>query len=309
MGDHFLIIGATLLDSKGKPRAGLEPGTSNPARIRHTRGGTARNVAENLACFGAEVILLSAVGDDNTGRQLIAQTAESGVDVSEVQIISGERTGSYIAILDEEGSLSVALDDVSIMSHISSAYLYQNRRLFRDACMILFDGSIDEAAMAMAVRLATKYDVPICADPSSSRLAYKLKEFLPHLHLVVPNEVEAAALSEVDFSGYDPDASLEVALILMRSGVDTVIVTLSDFGLVYSTSDETGYIPARYSEIVDSTGSGDSVTAAVMFGMVNDFPITEAIRLGAAAGSLTLQTGETVVPDLSLDMLYDHLIV
>jgi pseudouridine kinase len=46
-----------------------------------------------------------------------------------------------------------------------------------------------------------------------------------------------------------------------------------------------------------------------MFGMVNDFPITEAIRLGAAAGSLTLQTGETVVPDLSLDMLYDHLIV
>jgi pseudouridine kinase len=88
-----------------------------------------------------------------------------------------------------------------------------------------------------------------------------------------------------------------------------VIVTLSDFGLVYSTSDETGYIPARYGEIVDSTGSGDSVTAAVMFGMVNDFPITEAIRLGAAAGSLTLQTGETVVPDLSLDMLYDHLIV
>jgi pseudouridine kinase len=46
-----------------------------------------------------------------------------------------------------------------------------------------------------------------------------------------------------------------------------------------------------------------------MFGMVNDFPITEAIRLGAVAGSLTLQTGETVVPDLSLDMLYDHLIV
>jgi pseudouridine kinase len=46
-----------------------------------------------------------------------------------------------------------------------------------------------------------------------------------------------------------------------------------------------------------------------MFGMVNDLPITEAIRLGAAAASLTLQTSETVVPDLSLDMLYDHLIV
>jgi pseudouridine kinase len=309
MGDHFLMIGATLLDSKGKPIAGLEPGTSNPSRIRHTRGGTARNVAENLACFGAEVLLLSAIGDDHTGRQLIAQTAESGVDVSHVQVIDGQRTGSYIAILDEEGSLSVALDDVSIMSHISPAQLYQNRKLFKDACMILFDGSLDDAAIAMAVRLAKQYNVPICADPSSSRLAYKLKEHLADLHLVVPNEVEAAALTEIDFSGYDPDASLEVAMLLMRSGVDTVIVTLSDFGLVYSTSDETGYLPARYREIVDSTGTGDSVTAAVMFGMVNDFPITEAIRLGAAAASLTLQTGETVVPDLSLDMLYEHLII
>jgi pseudouridine kinase len=309
MGDHFLIIGATLMDSKGKPRAGLEPGTSNPSSIRHTRGGTARNVAENLARFGADVKLLSVVGDDHTGRQLVAQTAESGVDVSDVMTISGKRTGSSMVILDEEGSLSVALDDVSIMSHISSGYLYQNRALFRDACMILIDGSLDEAAVDMAVRLSVQYKIPLCVDPSSSRLAYKFRKHLPHIHLVVPNEVEAAALTEVDFSGFDPDASLEVAMILMRSGVETVIVTLSDFGLVYSTSDETGYIAAQYNEIVDSTGTGDSLTAAVMFGMVNDLPITEAIRLGAAAASLTLQTSETVVPDLSLDMLYDHLIV
>ena len=37
--------------------------------------------------------------------------------------------------------------------------------------------------------------------------------------------------------------------------------------------------------------------------------VEEAIRLGAAAASLTLQTTDTVVPDLNLDMLYDHLIV
>ena len=47
MGEHVLVIGAILLDSKGKPDAGLEPNTSNPADVRITRGGTARNVAEN----------------------------------------------------------------------------------------------------------------------------------------------------------------------------------------------------------------------------------------------------------------------
>ena len=56
MAGHVLVIGATLLDTKGKPVAGLEPGTSNTAEIRSTRGGTARNVAENLARLGAEVV-------------------------------------------------------------------------------------------------------------------------------------------------------------------------------------------------------------------------------------------------------------
>ena len=60
---------------------------------------------------------------------------------------------------------------------------------------------------------------------------------------------------------------------------------------------------------MDSTGTGDAVTAAIMFGLLNDLPVVEAIRLGAAAAAITLQTTETVVPDLSLDMLYDHLIV
>jgi len=309
MGDHVLVIGATLLDTKGKPSAGLEPTTSNPAQIRHTRGGTARNVAENLARLGANVMLVSAVGDDQTGRQLVAQTSGAGVNVDHVLTIPDYHTGSYIALLDEDGSLSVALDDVGVMENITSNYLYKNRRLFRDADMVMIDGSLEKKTMATAARICKSYGVPLCADPSSTRLANKLQVHLNNLYLIVPNEVEAAALIGADFSGYDPDASMEIALLLIRSGVRIAVITLSDFGLVYATSDEIGHIPARYSKIVDTTGTGDAVTAAIIFGYLNKLPAIEGIRLGAAAASLTLQTSDTVVPNLSLDMLYDHLIV
>lgn len=309
MGEHILVIGATLLDTKGKPMAGLEPGTSNPAYIRSTRGGTARNVAENLGRLGAEVVLLSAVGQDLTGQQLVTQTANAGVDVTHVLMIADENTGVYMALLEDDGSLSVALDDVRVMEHITPDYLRQNEALFADAAMIMMDGSLLHDSMQTVVDLAQQYQVPLCADPSSARLAYKLRPFLPYLHLVVPNEVEAAELCEVDFGGYDPDVSLDLARLLVKMGVDNVVITLSDFGLDYATSDETGYIEANYSEMVDSTGTGDSVTAAIIFGMINDLPAIQCIRLGAAAASLTLQVSETVVPDLSLDMLYDHLIV
>ncbi|HEX6384094.1 MAG TPA: PfkB family carbohydrate kinase, partial [Anaerolineae bacterium] len=123
MGEHILVIGATLLDAKGKPNDGLEPGTSNTAMIRITRGGTARNVAENLGRLGAEVILVSAIGNDLTGQRLLAQTAEAGVNTDYFQVIQACETGAYMAILDEDGSLSVALDDVRIMNYVTSDYI------------------------------------------------------------------------------------------------------------------------------------------------------------------------------------------
>lgn len=309
MGEHVLVVGAILLDTKGKPTAGLEPGTSNPGEIRHVRGGGARNVAENLARLGAEVLLISAVGDDHTGKRLMTQTAEAGVNLEHVIIVEGKNTGSYIAILADDGSLSFALDDVRVMENVSAGYLYKNRRLFRDACMVMADGSLPPRTLDTLTRLTRQYELPFVADPSSVRLAHKFRSHLADLHLVVPNEIEAAALAGREFAGYGPDASLDSALHLMQAGVELAIVTMADFGLVYATSAETGHIPARFSQMVDSTGTGDAVTAAIMFGLINNLPAIEAIRLGAAAASLTLQSNDTVVPNLSLDMLYDHLIV
>jgi pseudouridine kinase len=309
MAEQILVIGATLLDSRGKPNAGLEPNTSNPSQIRVTRGGTARNVAENLGRLGTEVQLISVVGGDLIGQHLLKQTTASGVDIEWVQVVEGENSGAYIAILEENGELAVALDDVRVLRHITPGYLNRHRSLFKEADMVMMDGSLTEDAMATVVRLCKKYDKPLCADPSSARLAFKLRPFLSQLHLVVPNEVEAAELCEVDYDGSDPEASLDLARCLVGKGVRNVVVTRADFGLDYATTGETGNIPANYSEMVDSSGTGDAVTAAIIFGMLNDLPPIQAIRLGAAAASQTLQTAETVVPNLSLDMLYNHLIV
>jgi pseudouridine kinase len=309
MSEHILVIGSTMLDAKGKPEAGLVAGTSNPGTIRYSRGGTARNVAENLAMLGAEVQLITAVGADATGAQLLAQTAAAGVDLEFSLVIDDAHTGAYIVLLDDSGHLSVALDDARVTEHITPAYLNNLRRLFRDADMIMMDGSLSTAVMRTIVRLATKYDTPLCADPSSARMAHKLRPYLQHLHLVVPNEVEEAVLLDVPYTGHDPDQSLAQARRLVALGVDHVVITLADFGLDYATSSETGYIPPSYREKVDSTGTGDAVTAAIMFGMLNDLDTLECMRLGAAAASLTLQSTDTVVPNLSLDLLYDHLIV
>lgn len=310
MSGHILVVGAMLLDTKGKPTTGLEPSASNPAEIRNTRGGTARNVAENLSLLGADVVLISAVGADISGRRLLAQTAMANVNVEHVRTVEGANTGSYLAILNEDGSLAVALNDTTVMANVTPDYLYRKRQLFREAALIFFDGSLSPHAVQLLLYLAQQYHTPVCADPSSSRLAHKLRPHLAHLTLAVPNGAEAEQLCQMSVSAENPvDDGLLLARKLHQLGVALAVVTLPDFGFAYASSHESGYLPARYHEVIDATGTGDAISSAIMLGLMESLPFVECLRLGSAAAGLTLQSAETVLPNLSLDLLYDHLFV
>ena len=173
--------------------------------------------------------------------------------------------------------------------------------------MIAVDANLSTATLNTIFRMARKYGVPICADPTTASLAPRLCPHLPDLTLVTPNAAEAEALCEIQVT--DRESGLIAAHKLISLGVRIAIVTLGATGLIYATSQESGHVPAIECEIVDFTGAGDALTAAVIFGLLNDFPIDEAVRLGARAAALTLQSRETVCPTLSLERLYDQLAI
>lgn len=58
-------------------------------------------------------------------------------------------------------------------------------------------------------------------------------------------------------------------------------------------------------EVVDRIGVGDVLTATVVFGILHDLPVDEAVRLGTAAAAYTARFTEAVCPHLSLELLYD----
>ena len=92
-------------------------------------------------------------------------------------------------------------------------------------------------------------------------------------------------------------------------GVQIAIITLGEAGLVYATANANGYVPAIEVEITDPTGAGDALTAAVVYALLNDIPVDEAVRLGVSAATLTLDAIDTVRQDLSLESLYAQLVI
>ena len=87
---HILVIGGASIDTVGRASQPIESGSSTPGAIRVSVGGVGRNIAENLARLGESVVLLSAVGDDGSGRRILNQAAECGLDASRARSNCGD---------------------------------------------------------------------------------------------------------------------------------------------------------------------------------------------------------------------------
>ena len=304
---HILVIGAACVDVKGRAHKTLQLGTSVPGDVTLSFGGVGRNVAENLARLGEPTILLSAVGRDAFGAQILEHTARTGVDVSRVIIHPDLHSAAYVAVLDEMGGHAFAVDEMDIMELVTSAHIQANRGLFKSAAMVVLDANLSSRSLVSAIRAAKRNRVPVTVDPTSATLARKLRKHLADVNMITPNLAEAAVLCGHPISGRQEATAAAQELVAL--GVGTVIITLGEQGLCYATSRVSGYVPAIRCEVVDYTGAGDALTAAVVYGLVNGFPIDEAMRLGVSAATLTLKCSDTVCPDLSLERLYDQLVI
>lgn len=304
-----LVIGAAGLDVIAHLSGGFKPGTSNPAKVRTSYGGVARNVAENLARLGQDVVLLTVTGDDQNGDQILAHTKKAGVDTSNSIRTDIFPTGFYVGIVNKTGQGELAVDDMRIMSCLTPEELEKRKGLFNSASLIFLDANLPEDTLKAAIGLARKNKIRVCADPASASLALRLLPHLSGLFLITPNTSEAGILTGGNFVSSDRKAAMQVARHLVNLGVEIALITMAEFGVCYATSETSGQAPAIKTRVVDPTGAGDALTAAVIFALLNDMDIDEAIKLGLSAASLTLRHEGTVVPDLSLEKLYDQLLV
>jgi pseudouridine kinase len=196
-----------------------------------------------------------------------------------------------------------------VLSEIDPDMLEAQADAFASAAMVFVDANLSAEALAKTFELAGAAGVPVCADPTSVSLAPALQPHLDKLFLLAPNNREAGVYLGRAVDERDAQQGVQAAKALLGLGVGLAIVTLAEFGLAYASAEGSGHIPAIKTEIVDPTGGGDALTAAVMFALLNGIPTDEAVRLGVSAASLTLRQRGSVRSDLSLELLYDQLVI
>jgi pseudouridine kinase len=296
-------VGAACIDIRGQAKGAMVAGTSNPGVIRLTVGGVGRNIAEALGRLGVPVSLVSAVGDDDWGRDILRRTEAGGVDVQHVRVCPGERSAAYLAVFDEAAERLVSIDNMDLMRRVDGRYISGLRSLFADAGMVVVDGNLSSSALQSLFRLQERYHFPLALDPTSAVLAARLRKHLHRFSLVTPDVAEAEVLSGIAINS-ETDA-IRAAQAIVAAGVKVAIVTMAEQGSSYATSETSGRVPAIRCEVVDRIGVGDVLTAIVVFGLLHDLPVDEAVRMGTAAAAYTIRCPEAVCPSLSLELLYD----
>lgn len=303
----IVVIGSAALDAKVKAATALSPEGSVPGEIRLAVGGVARNIAESLARFELPTVLITAVGDDSVGDYILTNTARAGVDVSHALRVPDEHTGAYLAMLHQDGTRAWSLDDMDVMAHLTPDLIYDHIDVIQSARTVVLDNNLPLESLETVIHICNEAGVSICADPTSRFLAHRFKPLLSRFNLMTPNQREAEVLCDTKISSVDD--ALVAARKLVRGGLKMAMITMGDMGVVYATANERGHIAAPSVNVTDLTGGSDAMTAAVVYALVNDIPVDEAVRLGVTAAMLTISSSDTVRRDLSLELLYDSLVV
>jgi len=296
-GARVLVVGDVMLDRYwfGEVER-ISPEAPVPVvRIaRHEeRPGGAANVARNAAALGAQVMLVSVVGDDEAGRALERLLASAKVRTSFHRDAAVPTTVKLRVIGRQQQLLRIDFETVPSHEVLATKLADYERTLPDFDVVVMSDyGKGGLAHIERMIELARARGTPVLVDP-------KGEDFLRYrgATMLTPNRAEFRQVtgswrSEAEFATKAQTLRAELAL-------QALLITRSEEGMSLFTDAGAVHIPAQAREVYDVSGAGDTViaTLGVLLGARAD--VASAVRIAnQAAGLVVGKLGTAVVqPD------------
>ena len=146
-------IGSVLWDIIGRHGHAMRRGDDRPGRILRRPGGVAFNVARELARLGRKPTVLTCIGTDPEGAELIAACAAAGVDTSHALRRGDLPTDRYMAIEGANGLIAAIADahgleaaGAEVLAPLSDGRLGHAEAPF--AGLVVLDGNLSAPLLA-----------------------------------------------------------------------------------------------------------------------------------------------------------------
>jgi fructokinase len=267
-------------------------------------GGAPANFAYHAHALGAQGVAVSAVGDDDLGREINTRLQKLQVETRYLQINRRYPTGTvgvtlesgkptyiihenvawdFINWEDELTELALAADAVCLgslaqRSFVSRSTIHAFLQHTRPDCLRIFD-----------LNLRQSYYSPQIIDTT-----------LQLCNVFKLNDEEWPVVAKL--FDLEPDAPQGVRELISRYNLQLVALTQGAEGSLLITADDVHHQPITATEVVDTIGAGDSFAAALAMGLLRHQPLAQVhAHATAVAAYVCSRPGAT--PPLPRDLV------
>lgn len=295
--DYIAIVGGVNVDIQGFPKEDLIYKDSNIGNVGISLGGVGRNIAENIVRLGVNTKLISIIGNDMYGEQILKNSKEIGIDMEESLILDGKDTSVYLSILDKEGDMEIAISGMDIYENMDIEFIKKKQKLIEGSSLCIIDTNIPRDVIEYMVENFKNVDFFL--DTVSTAKTKKIKDLIGYFHTIKPNKLEAEILTGIKINNIK---DLEkTASLLHQKGVKRVFITLGEDGVFFSDGKLMKHIKSNPVKIVNATGAGDAFVAGLAYGYINDLEIKEMAKLAMYASIVAISHKDTINPHMSID--------
>lgn len=308
-----VVLGGAAMDLKMRTVGEPVLGTSNPAQVSWEPGGVARNIAEGLARLGQPVELVATIGNDSAAAELVTATRAAGVGTDHLIRVNAP-TGVFVSIVDRVGGIVMAASDLQATDLLTVRMLVTKQALIARSEVIVIDGNLPPVVAGWVLDFARAAGRPVVLDLVSSGKAASLRGILSEdrpVHTLVPSIEELAGLLGLAELADEVPALTRAAEQAHDLGVTHVWIRRGPHGSLLSCLEDGVHdvheLPPPRAKVLDITGVGDAMTAGYVHSLLSRGDVVEAARFGQATGSLTVESRDTVRPDLTEDLVTERL--
>lgn len=267
-------------------------------RKKEQRIGGAGNVALNIASLGGSVNMISVLGKDEDGDQLIRLLEDN--NIGSKYLVRGEKriTTNKIRIISRNQHMmrldAEMTEDISPEDEDRLLYAFENYLAAENPQVVILEdynkGVLTATAIQKIVNLCRKQHVITAVDP-------KRRNFFAYegVDIFKPNLKEVKEGLSMMPEAINLHVLQDMHLLLQEKLKHKIsLITLSEKGVFYQQDDQAAIIPTHVRSIADVSGAGDTViaVASLVYAATNDVRLMA--EMANIAGGLVCEEVGTV---------------
>lgn len=254
--------------------------------VRYDIGGKGINVSKVLKNFGIESICMGFLG--GIWEEAIKNELKNrGIKEAFISIKGYTRTNTKVA--DSKNKVYTDINEPGPI--ISKCELDSFIKQFEKHCnfgdiVVLSGGvsiSIPENIYGVLTKIAKRKGAIVILDAEGVLLQEGIKE---KPDIIKPNNHEIAKLFGIDSS--NSEQINEAVNKLRSSGIKKVLVSLGVHGATYTTEKGNYYEKGIHVPVRSTVGAGDSMVAAIVYGIINNYEDSKTLRFANASGAVSV---------------------